>query len=131
MFSLLHRLDSSWFTQEGPSAFPSQHKPGTSLSTSVLFTLSAFENVKLKSENEEESMNVKYNYSIKYKHKSDTCMSTTSVLFTLSAFVQLDKSESGESFELSRILVLSILAHPLIICFAMMVYSITLSDLKC
>ena len=87
MFSLLHRLDSSWFTQEGPSAFPSQHKPGTSLSTSVLFTLSAF--------------------------------------------VQLDKSESGESFELSRILVLSILAHPLIICFAMMVYSITLSDLKC
>ena len=76
-------------------------------------------------------MNVKYNYSIKYKHKSDTCMSTTSVLFTLSAFVQLDKSESGESFELSRILVLSILAHPLIICFAMMVYSITLSDLKC
>ena len=131
MFSLLHRLDSSWFTQEGPSAFPSQHKPGTSLSTSVLFTLSAFENVKLKSENEEESMNVKYNYSIKYKHKSDTCMSTTSVLFTLSAFVQLDKSESGESFEhVCCFEFLSILAHPLIICFALMVYSITLRDLK-
>ena len=79
-------------------------------------------------------MNVKYNYSIlytsiKYKYKSGTCVST-SVLFTLSAFVQQDKSESGESFELSRILVLSILAHPLIICFAMMVYSITLSDLN-
>ena len=58
MFSLLHRLDSSWFTQEGPSAFPSQHKPGTSLSTSVLFTLSTFENIKLKLEYEEESMNV-------------------------------------------------------------------------
>ena len=99
MFSLLHRLDSSWFTQEGPSAFPSQHKPGTSLSSSVLFTLlSAFEHVKLKWEYEEESMNVKYNYSIKYKYKSGTCVST-SVLFTLSAFVQLDKSESGESFE--------------------------------
>ena len=98
MFSLLHRLDSSWFTQEGPTAFPSQHKPGTSLSTSVLFTLSAFENVKLKLEYEEESMNIKYNYSIKYKYKSGTCVST-SVLFTLSAFVQLDKSESGESFE--------------------------------
>ena len=75
-----------------------KHKSGTCMSTSVLFTLSAFENIKLELEYEEESMNVKYNYSIKYKYKSGTCVST-SVLFTLSAFVQLDKSESGESFE--------------------------------
>ena len=42
-----------------------KHKSGTSLSTSVLFTLSAFENIKLKSEYEEESMNVRCKDSIK------------------------------------------------------------------